>query len=245
MPGQTLTVVVIAYNEEKFIGGVLSSLARQTERDFEVLVVDSNSTDGTEAAARAYAPELPAFRYLKLDAARGPAYGRNRGAEAAASERLLFLDADTLFAPDFLAATGAEIARLGADVATCPLRVIESAPLYGLGTLFLNGAVRLLRPVYPTAYGACLFSTRTVHTAVGGFDERVGICEDCHYVKKAGQLGFRFRILHHPFETSDRRVRRQGTARAALFYLRIHLRRLLTGREILKESVRYPYGQFG
>jgi hypothetical protein len=39
-----------------------------------------------------------------------------------------------------------------------------------LGALFLNSSVALLRPVYLTAYGACLFSTKRAHEALGGFN---------------------------------------------------------------------------
>lgn len=244
MATHALTIIVIAYNEEHYIPLVLASLARQTRRDFEVIVVDSNSTDGTESAARAQAQSLPAFRYLKLAQTRGPAYGRNRGAAIAANERLLFLDADTVLAPGFVAATADELAGRNADVATCPLRVSEPSLLSTAGAIFLNAAMRLLRPFYVSAYGACLFSTRTVHAAVGGFDERIGICEDCHYAKKARKLGFRFRILKPVFHTSDRRARREGRARILATYVGCHLRRMLTGREILKDSIHYTYGDF-
>jgi GT2 family glycosyltransferase len=239
-----LSVVVITYNEEHYVPLILRSLREQTWHGFEVLVVDSNSTDATEAAARECGRDLPGVRFLKLSETRGPAYGRNRGAEAAAHERLLFLDADTVLAPDFLERTGEEIARRGADVATCPMRVIETCLAATVGAAFLNGSMRVLRPVYSSAYGACLFSSREVHRAVGGFDTRIGICEDCHYVKQARKLGFRFRILSPVFGTSDRRARHEGSTRVMAKYVACHLRRMFTGREILREDIHYTYGDF-
>ncbi|MFO7820787.1 MAG: glycosyltransferase family A protein [Lentisphaeria bacterium] len=239
-----LSIIVIAYNEEKYLPRTMASLSQQTKRDFEVIVVDSNSTDGTEAVARQYADKLPAFRYVKLSQTAGPAYGRNRGAEFAASSRLLFLDADTVLQPDFIAATRAELVKREADLATCPLRVIEKSMLSIVGAAFLNTAMRVFSPVYASAYGACLFSTREVHDAVGGFDERLGICEDCHYVKMARERGFRFRILRPVFYTSDRRARHEGSTRVMVKYLACHLRRMLTGREIQKEDIKYTYGDF-
>lgn len=240
----TLSIVVIAYNEEKYLPRNLAALAQQTQRDFEVIVVDSNSTDGTEAVARQFADKLPAFRYLKLPQALGPAYGRNRGAETASGERLLFLDADTVLRPDFVARTVAALAGRKTDVATCPLRILEKSPLSDIGAIFLNTAMRVLNPVYPCAYGACLFSTPQAHAAVGGFDERIGICEDCHYVKMARKRGFRFRVLNQPFLTSDRRAQREGGPRIMAKYISCHLRRMLTGREIFKEDITYTYGGF-
>lgn len=244
IPPEPVSIVVIAYNEQRYLPRTLASLAGQTTRSFEVIVVDSNSTDGTEAAARRFASELPEFRYLKLPQARGPAYGRNRGAEVAANNRLLFLDADTVLEPDFLAETTAELAAHGTDVATCRLRIIEKSIPARLGVAFLNTAMRILAPVYSSAYGACLFSTRQVHQAVGGFDERIGICEDCHYVKTARKRGFRFRVLSPVFHTSDRRARRDGGARIMARYIACHLWRMFTGREILKDDINYTYGDF-
>lgn len=240
----SLSIIVIAYNEEKYLPLTMASLSRQTESDFEVIVVDSNSTDGTEAVARQYAGELPAFRYLKLPQALGPAYGRNRGAEIATGHCLLFLDADTVLEPDFVAEAMTELKDREADLATCPLRVIEQSMLSNVGAAFLNAAMRVLSPIYTSAYGACLFSTRKVHAALGGFDERIGICEDCHYVKMARKQGFRFRVLTPVFHTSDRRARREGSARVMVKYVACHLRRMLTGREIFKDDIEYKYGGF-
>lgn len=244
MRSPSLSIIVIAYNEEHYLPQNLDSLAHQTERDFEVIVVDSNSTDGTAAVAREYAGRLPAFRFLKLPQALGPAYGRNKGAEIAAGQRLLFLDADTVLKPDFIAVTRAELAMTEADVATCPLKLVEQSMASNWGAGFLNMAMRLLNPIYPCAYGACLFSTRETHEAVGGFDEQIGICEDCHYVKKARKLPVRFRVLRPAFHTSDRRARHEGGVRIMGKYIACHLRRMLTGREIMKENINYTYGEF-
>lgn len=239
-----LSVIVIAYNEEAYLPRSLASLSAQTARDFEVVVVDSNSTDGTESVTHEHAQKLPGFQYLKLSQTLGPGFARNRGAEVASGTRFLFLDADTVLSPDFIADTTGELARFEADVATCPLRVLEKSLLSYVGAVFLNTAMRVLNPFYACAYGACLFSTRAVHKAVGGFDERIGICEDCHYVKKARKQSFRFRILSPVFHTSDRRARREGSARVMVKYVGCHLRRMLTGKEILKEEIDYTYGNF-
>lgn len=240
----SLSVIVIAYNEEKYLPMTLESLARQTAADFEVVVVDSASTDQTEAVARSYADKLPAFHFLKLDKAMGPAFGRNQGAESAAGRRFLFLDADTVLKPSFIAETAGEMDRRRVDVATCSLKIQEKSLLSNIGSLFLNTAMRLLNPFYACAYGACLFSTPEVHQAVGGFDENIGICEDCHYVKMARKKGFRFRILSPYFYTSDRRARHEGSTRIMAKYIACHLRRMVTGREIRKEDINYKYGDF-
>jgi glycosyltransferase involved in cell wall biosynthesis len=238
-----LSVIVIAHNEEKYLPRLLSALEEQTWREFELIVVDSDSTDATCQVAREYADRFKQFRLLKLGVAEGPGYARNRGAEAAGCERLLFLDADSYIEEDFLQACMDELQAHDVDVATCPIRIFEQSFLSNLGARFLNLLLRVFRPVYPAAYGACLFSTRSVHERVGGFHEELGLCEDCHYVKKVRKhADLHFRILHRIFYTSDRRARAEGQVRVMIKYLTAHAYRLLTGKEISRDQVDYSYG---
>jgi len=93
------TVIVPTYNSAKTLARLLESLAAQTLRDFEVIVVDDASTDDT---AKLF--EHSPFRYERLAQNSGPAEARNHGAALAAGEWLVFTDADTEFKPETLAA---------------------------------------------------------------------------------------------------------------------------------------------
>lgn len=95
-PRPALSVVVLTWNEERNIHACLDALGRQTNLDFEVIVVDAASTDATarivDARARNFA--VP----LRLDVAptRIPiGAARNRGVELAQSDVIAFLSADT------------------------------------------------------------------------------------------------------------------------------------------------------
>ena len=238
-----ISVIVIAYNEEHYLPVLLDCLLAQTWRDFEVIVVDSGSSDRTREVARAYEGRFQAFSLLDLGCINGPGYARNRGAERARHERLLFLDSDTVVDRGFLERAVAALKRFRADVASCLIRVPGADLKARIGAFLLNTLMVLLQPVYVTAYGACLFSTRAVHHAVGGFREHLGICEDCEYVKRARQsLRCRYRILPMTFGTSDRRARSEGAMRLMMKYLRVHAYRMLSRREIPKGTVVYEYG---
>jgi glycosyltransferase involved in cell wall biosynthesis len=240
-----ISIIIIAYNEEKYIAGILKDLINQTVKNFEVIVVDSNSSDKTEQVTKEFAAGFNEFTFIKLDAARGPAYGRNKGAEVAKYERLLFFDADTSVKRNFIEKIDCEIKKRKLDVATCPIRVLEGGLASGLGAFFLNSFMILLKPVYSSGYGACFISTRNVHIDVGGFDEKIGICEDCNYIKKARRIHhFKFGILSPHFYTSDRRAKSEGGLRFMLKYIRIHLYRMLTGKEIYKDEITYNFGNF-
>ena len=240
-----ISIIIIAYNEEKYITGILNSLANQTKNDFEVIVVDSNSIDQTRRMACNCKTEFTEFEYIKLDAARGPAFGRNRGVEASKYERLLFLDADTRVDPHFIDQITREIEDRNLDLATCPVRILEGGFLSSTGAVILNTFMILLKPFYSSAYGGCLISTKEVHRKVGGFDEKIGVCEDCNYVKKASRVyHLKFGILSPFFYTSDRRAKSEGGLSFLFKYLKIHLYRMFTGKEILKNSIEYKYGEF-
>ena len=88
---QQCSIVIITLNEERNIANLLDDLCRQSHKDFEVIVVDSASTDTTVETAQKFADRLD-LKTIVMDG-RGTSLGRNTGAENARYERLLFLDA--------------------------------------------------------------------------------------------------------------------------------------------------------
>jgi glucosyl-dolichyl phosphate glucuronosyltransferase len=100
-----LSVVICSYNRRDYITGAMDSLYRQTldKDDYEVIVVDNNSKDDTEARCREYMGTHPEARFLYLSESRqGASFARNTGAALAQGELLVFMDDDAVAAPDFL-----------------------------------------------------------------------------------------------------------------------------------------------
>lgn len=105
------SVIIPAYNAAATLPALLASLQAQTsERDFETIVVDDASADATASIAERFG-----VRVERLSANAGPAAARNRGAELAAGEWLVFTDADTEFFPDTLDRLESVIASSDAD----------------------------------------------------------------------------------------------------------------------------------
>ncbi len=100
MTAPRVSVVIPAYNAGALIEKAIDSVACQTLRDLEVIVVDDASQDDTTARARA-ALERSGLRHLVLTAERnaGPASARNRGVAAAQGDYVAFLDADDVWLP--------------------------------------------------------------------------------------------------------------------------------------------------
>ncbi|MCB2106389.1 MAG: glycosyltransferase family 2 protein [Rhodobacteraceae bacterium] len=100
MASPTVSVIVPAFNAASFLPRALRSVAQQTMRDFEVIVVDDASSDDTVEVARKYGEELGVcLRVLALDTNSGPAVARNAGVATAKGEFVSFLDADDVWMP--------------------------------------------------------------------------------------------------------------------------------------------------
>src|SRR3990170_5831446 len=92
----TVSVIVPAWNEAKYLPALLESIRLQTVPPLEILIADSGSTDDTGAVASATGAQVvPGER-------KGPGEGRNRGAGAARGDVLLFADADCVLPPDVI-----------------------------------------------------------------------------------------------------------------------------------------------
>lgn len=99
----SISIVIPTYNAEAHLGQTLDSVLAQTVADWELVLVDDGSTDGTVDVARAYADRDRRFRIV-LQENRGTALARNRGlAEATGrSDYIVFLDHDDLWERDAL-----------------------------------------------------------------------------------------------------------------------------------------------
>src|SRR4051794_31037869 len=95
-----LSVVVPIYNVETFLEECLESLAGQTLRELEVIMVNDGSTDGSGAIAAAFAARDPRFRLVE-QANGGLGHARNTGVRncTAGVEYLTFVDSDDII-PD-------------------------------------------------------------------------------------------------------------------------------------------------
>lgn len=86
-----VTVVVPTYNRVDMLGDCLAAIRQQDYPDYDVIVVDDGSSDGTSTMMRQVFPEV---LYLRQDANRGPAVARNLGIKVAQGEIIAFTDDD-------------------------------------------------------------------------------------------------------------------------------------------------------
>lgn len=119
-----ISIVIPAYNAAQYIGETLDSVAAQTFRDFETIVVNDGSPD-TESLENAIREHREDIIYIKRPNA-GAGVARNTGIEHARGDIISFLDGDDIWYPDFLASQHAFLVNRGYDMVYC------DAVLFGL-----------------------------------------------------------------------------------------------------------------
>src|SRR6266511_4686800 len=103
-PPPRITVIVPARNAEPYLGQTLESVLGQTYGDWEAVVADDASTDGTRAVAESFAARHPdRIKVVALKRNYGPALARNAAVRASSGGELLaLLDADDWWREDYL-----------------------------------------------------------------------------------------------------------------------------------------------
>ena len=94
----TISLIIPAYNEERYLSACLEAVAQQTVKPIEVILVNNNSTDGTAEVASKY----PFVRLIK-ETSQGVIHARSTGFDAAHGDIIARIDADTLLPVDWIA----------------------------------------------------------------------------------------------------------------------------------------------
>lgn len=98
-----VSVITPVWNAEATLADAIASVQAQSLPDWEMLIVDDGSTDGSRSLAQSRAANDPRIRVLAQGARSGAAAARNRGLSEAAGRFIAFLDADDLWRPEKLA----------------------------------------------------------------------------------------------------------------------------------------------
>jgi rSAM/selenodomain-associated transferase 2 len=192
-----ISVVIPTLNEAATIVDTLRRLSGQGAD--EVIVVDASSPDGTAALARSEG-------VVVIDSPRGRGVQQNRGAAEASGEVLVFLHADCRLEDGAIAGLRRFLARHPRVACGCfRMRVEAEHPLYRC----IDLAAHLRAGLLGIPYGdQCLFVTRRVFDAVGGFPE-IPLMEDVGLAMRLRRRG-RVAVLPARIFVSPRRWARHG-----------------------------------
>ena len=233
-----ISVIIPAYNEEKLIESCLKSITRQEypRKNYEVIVVDGNSTDKTVSIAKKHADKVITQKFRK-----GPGLARNKGVKESKGRLLVFLDADTTVQKNFLK-----------EVMKNEKGVIGGMPIiktksesklirtyHDIITNKVNQLVnklKLKRLVVPCT--ACCFYKKKVFEEVSGFREFTWDDVDLWYrAKKKGKFTL---LKNTKAVTSDRKYlilfKKLGKIRTLLFYIFVPIYETIRFNKNKKES---------
>lgn len=222
-----VSVVVPTHNRAAHIGRALRGVFAQTYSDFEVIVVDDGSTDGTRDGLGAYAD--PRLRTVFLEGNRGPGAARNAGIARARGRYIALLDSDDEWFPGKLAAQIERFSRcsdaVGVIYTGCETMDEDGGIWTFTPSARGNIRRRLLRENLLHGGPSTCLLRRVVVDAVGPFDTSLPAIEDYEFwIRAAGAFEFDFipdtlARLHDAPEPNrrSRDGRANLAARAALF----------------------------
>lgn len=111
-----VSIVMPAYNAGEYIEESIHSVQQQTHSNWELLVIDDASTDGTAATVEKYTLEDSRIKLHQLPANQGAGFARNIGIKASKGDFVSFLDADDMWKPQKLKSQLDFMQRVGAKV---------------------------------------------------------------------------------------------------------------------------------
>ena len=120
-----ISVIMVAYNAERYLKESLGSVVSQSFKDIEIIFVDDGSSDSTLDIVREFSSTDPRIKILSCPH-EGAGAGRNRGIEEAQGEYLSILDADDLFDAEMLEKSYSLATREQADIVIFKFRLKDT-----------------------------------------------------------------------------------------------------------------------
>lgn len=219
-----LSIVIPALNEEKILPALLKSIRAQSFSGYEIILADAGSTDKTLEIAGIYG--------CRITKGGLPGVGRNRGADVAHGEILLFLDADANLADsNFFQNVLGEFDRKKLGAATVLSEASSDKILDKLFYACWNFWIIISLYFIPCAGGWCIFSRKEFHDGIKGFDERIKVGEDANYVFRISKI-CKFGILKSGrVKISPRRFHAEGYIKIIFHSLGEAFYRVILGKE--------------
>jgi glycosyltransferase involved in cell wall biosynthesis len=172
-----VSVIIPAYNRPAFLAEALNSVAAQTFRDFEVIVIDDGSSEDLAPTVKPHS----AFARLVRQEHGGPAVARNHGLRLASADIVAFLDSDDLWLPQKLERFGAAMgSKRDTRIFYGPMLPMEEHGDLVDGRTKPRHAGDITQPLFKSCFVdiPTVVCRKDVLTGAGGFDESLSVCED-------------------------------------------------------------------
>lgn len=190
----SVSIIIPAYNQSKYLEFALESVLHQTFTNWECIIVNDGSTDYTEEIAKKYADHDKRFRYIKQENM-GLSAARNTGLQLSQGKYIGFLDSDDTWEPITLEKTVDFLEKHpSVDIVNGAWDLIDEE---GKNISRKFGPIKstnyfddlLFKNLFPVH---TLLSRRTVFDQCGYFDARLRALEDWDMWMRAASHGFKF-----------------------------------------------------
>ena len=204
------SVIVPVYNRIGEVEDLLKSLAEQSCKDFEVVLVEDGSTERCDQVARKYAEKVDVKYFYKGN--EGRSIARNYGLERAAGDYFVFFDSDCVIPPDYFATLSRCLDENpldcfgGPDAAHDSFTDMQKAINFSMTAFLTTGGIRggrvQLEKFVPRTFN--MGYSRKVWETVGGFREMFS--EDIDMSTRVRKAGFSIGLVREAYVYHKRRV---------------------------------------
>lgn len=204
------SVIVPVYNRIDEVDDLLCSLASQTFRDFETIIVEDGSTEPCREAVERYRDRLDVSYYYKEN--EGRSIARNYGIERSKGDMLVFFDSDCVIPADYFEKLDRELSARpldcfgGPDAAHSSFSPVQKAISFAMTSFLTTGGIRggkvQMEKFVPRSFN--MGYTRRVYDRVGGFREMFS--EDIDMSTRIRQAGFSIALIRNAAVYHKRRV---------------------------------------
>ncbi len=211
------SVIVPVYNRRDEVEDLMRSLAAQTVKDFEVMIVEDGSSQPCGDIVERYAQQTDAYYYYKDN--EGRSIARNYGIERASGQYFIFFDSDCVIPPDYFANLQKALREDyvpcfgGPDAAGADFSDLQKAISFSMTAFLTTGGIRggkvQLEKFVPRSFN--MGYSREVWERVGGFREMFS--EDIDMSTRIRQAGFNIRLIREAFVYHKRRTSLRKFAR--------------------------------
>ncbi|MBQ0116022.1 MAG: glycosyltransferase [Bacteroidales bacterium] len=204
------SVIVPVYNRIDEVRDLLESLAAQTCRDFEVIIVEDGSTQPCGEVVETFKNRLDVQYHFKDN--EGRSIARNHGIERARGDYFIFFDSDCVIPPQYFATLSAALEANpldcfgGPDAASDDFTDVQKAINFSMTAFLTTGGIRggkvQLEKFVPRSFN--MGYSRKVWETVGGFREMFS--EDIDMSTRIRKAGFSIGLIREAFVYHKRRV---------------------------------------
>ena len=206
-----LSLIIPVYNRPNEVEELLDSLTRQSETNFEVVIVEDGSKETCQHVVETFKDKLDVSYFYIPNG--GPGNARNHGAKQSKGDYLIVLDSDCILPPDYIKSVNKELKETGADAFGGPDKAsdsftdVQKAINYSMTSFFTTGGIRggkkKMDKFYPRSFNMGV--KRDVYAALGGFSKmRFG--EDIDFSIRIFKGGYRCRLFPDAWVYHKRRT---------------------------------------